>query len=373
MPTSVVLVRHADPSSPMTTDVVRKFRGSRAIRHSEAAGYVVTSGTFDKAAYEEAERDRRVHLLDGERLCRYIRYIRGSRFDESTGITVRIPPDLFAEARPFRDRIGGRQPIVLAVANNKGGVGKTTTTQQLALGLAALGRRVVVVDLDPQANLTEAFLSEAFTAAKSSAVAPPHLAQYFAGQSALAQLTRFTARTNIGLVPAHPDMSLLDTGGAGRPDVEARFAHDLIATFGGVSQGTESAADWILLDTPPAISLFTRAALAVADYVITPARSRPSSLSGIRNMLRTLDTMGELTGNRAQLLGCLITHWGEDQQSVDTYTRLEELFENRHSHILANYIPFDVTIEKTHGQTHHRAIHAYERVVEEVLSHVEHS
>jgi hypothetical protein len=83
--------------------------------------------------------------------------------------------------------------------------------------------------------------------------------------------------------------------------------------------------------------------------------------------------MGELAGNRPELLGCLITHWNDDQQSTDTYTRLEELFDNRQSRIFANEIPFDVTVEKTHGQTHHRASDAYDRVVQEVLSHVERS
>lgn len=86
----------------------------------------------------------------------------------------------------------------------------------------------------------------------------------------------------------------------------------------------------------------------------------------------TLDTMSHLKGTPPNLLGCLLTHWDEDQHSTETYPRLEELFDNRHSRILANYIPFDVTVEKMHGQTQHRASDAYERVTQEVLEYAQH-
>lgn len=367
-----VAIERAEPNELVGAQAIRKLRKCNAVRKNGAAAYVVTTGQFNKAAYEQSAAGRPVFLLNGDDFCRYIRYVQGSRYDETTGITVLIPPDWFA-SKSAVGRLVDHNVKVLAVANNKGGVGKTTTVRHLALGLANAGKRVLVVDLDPQTNLTEAFIEDA--PAESRSIVPPssslHLAHYFARQCTLTQLVRPTAREDIIMIPAHTDLSLLDTGGAGRPDVEMGFASDLLNSFGKASAVAEHSIDWIILDTPPSISLFTRAALAAADYVIAPARSRPSSLAGIRNMLRTMDTMGNLTGAKPELLGCLITHWGEDQHSINTYTRLEEQFDNRHSRILANYIPFDVTVEKTHGQTHHRASNAYERVVEEVLSYVE--
>ncbi|HEV2236888.1 MAG TPA: ParA family protein, partial [Ktedonobacterales bacterium] len=129
--------------------------------------------------------------------------------------------------------------------------------------------------------------------------------------------------------------------------------------------------DWIILDTPPTISLFTRAALCAADYVIAPARSRPSSVAGTLNMVNTLDTMNALKHTPTKLLGCLLTHWQEDEHSTETYPDLEALFSQRRSRILASYIPFDVTVEKTHGATHHRARKAYAEVAREVLGYVQ--
>jgi chromosome partitioning protein len=174
------------------------------------------------------------------------------------------------------------------------------------------------------------------------------------------------------LIPSHPGLSLLDTGGAGRPSVEVGFARELHALASAPYQATGKQFDWVILDTPPAISLFTRSALCAADYVIAPARSRPSSVTGTRNMVDTLDTMNALKHTPAKLLGCLLTHWQEDEHSTETYPDLEALFSGRRSRILASYIPFDVTVEKTHGATQNRARNAYVAAAREVLDHVQH-
>ena len=360
-----VEVKRFEPDTAVTAQVVQKLMGAPTVRRGRASAYLVTTSSFNKAAYEMARQGSRTYLLDGEQFCRYIRYVHGSRYDETTGIRVVIPPDLFAGRNAIWHR-ATHHTKVLAVANNKGGVGKTTTTRHLALGLAAHGKQVLLVDMDPQSNLTEGFLDPA-----SGTLPSPHLAHYFAGQCSLAQLVHATAMNGISILPAHPDLSLLDTGGAGRPNVEQRFTTDLFDSFAVPTSLREQPFDWVIIDTPPAISLFTRAALAAADYVLVPARARPSSLAGIRNMLHTMDTMGDLMGTSPHLLGCLVTHWAEDQHSKDTYTRLQEIFDTRKSHILETEIPYDVTIEKTQGPTQHRASQAYEAVVDEVLQNVE--
>lgn len=362
----VVVLKHIGPNDTVSSRVIRRLHGSRPVKHEGASAYIVTTGRYEQAAIEYATTNPNIYLLGAAQLCRYIRYVQHSRYAEASGITVVIPPDRFAGAAPQSNGMIASRATVLAIANNKGGVGKTTTAWQIAHGLAAKNKRVLLVDLDPQGNLTEVFLDTS-----SKLVRPPHLAQYFAGTHMLAQLVRPTSTQEIALIPAHPDLSLLDTGGAGRPDVEMRFAVDLGVMASTAALGGGGQYDWIILDTPPAVSMFTRAALAAADYVIAPARSRPSSLSGIENMMRTMITMGELTGKPPHLIGGLITHWSEDQNSTDTYVRLEELFNSCHSRIMAQEIPFDVTVEKRHGQTHHRASNAYEQVVEEVLNYVE--
>lgn len=361
-----VEVKRLDPGTLVAARTVQKLMGAPTVRGGKASAYLVTTSDFNNAAYEMANHGRQVYLMNGEQLCRYIRYVRGSRYDETAGINVLVPPDAFASQNAIRRR-GTQHTRVLAIANNKGGVGKTTTARHFAAGLAAKGKQVLVVDMDAQGNLTERLLDTS-----SKEVTPPHLANYFAGQLSFEQVLRSTSTERLSLVAAHPDLSLLDNGGSGWPDAELRFMQDLYGTFGVPSPLRESPFDWIILDTPPAISRYTRAALGAADYVLAPARSRPSSLAGIANMLNTMDTMGELMGTSPQLLGCLVTHWGEDESSRDTYSRLQEQFDNRRSRILATKIPFDVTIEKNYGQTQHRASQAYEEALEEVLTYVDH-
>lgn len=154
--------------------------------------------------------------------------------------------------------------------------------------------------------------------------------------------------------------------------VEMGFARDLYALASAPNQTTGRPFNWIIIDTPPAISLFTRSALCAADYVIAPARSRPSSVTGTLNMVDTLDTMNALKREPATLLGCLLTHWQDDEHSTQTFPDLEDLFGRRRSRILANHIPFDVTVEKTHGATHHKARDAYAAATQEVLNYVKH-
>ncbi len=361
-----VEVKRFEQDKAVSAQIVQKLMGAPVVRRGRASGYLVTTSSFNKAAYDMALHGVRTYLLNGEQFCRYIRYVRGSRYDETTGIRVTIPPDLFAGPNNGLPR-APHHTKVLTIANNKGGVGKTTTARYLATGLADKGKQVLVVDMDPQGNLTENFTDP-------GTLVSPNLANYFAGQCTLSQLisTAYTLDGNsLSILPAHPDLSMLDTGGAGRPDVEMLFAGDLHDAFAVSTITHQQPFDWIIIDTPPAISLFTRAALAAADYVLVPARPRPSSLAGIKNMLRTMDTMGDLMGTPSQLLGCLVTHWAEDQHSRDTYTRLQEIFNNRRSRIMQTSIPYDVTIEKSEGRTQHRASDAYEAVVKEVLEYVE--
>jgi chromosome partitioning protein len=284
-----------------------------------------------------------------------------------------IPPDEFAGEQLLPN---GPRANILVFANNKGGVGKTTSTRQFALRMAEIGLQVLLVDMDPQHNLTEDLIKGHERDLARPSVESANLAEYFAGTRSLAELVHPTTIEgrpipNVYLIPSHPALSLLDTGGAGRPSVEMGFARDLCALASAPNRVTGKPFDWVLIDTPPAISLFTRSALCAADYVIAPARSRPSSVTGTLNMVDTLDTMNALKHVPAVLLGCLLTHWQEDEHSTQTFPDLEDLFGRRRSRILASYIPFDVTIEKTHGATQNRARNEYVVATQEVLNYVQ--
>ncbi len=372
--TGAVVVQHVSANQQVSAKWLRKLRYTAAVRKKGVSAYVISNGHLDAAANNEPGQEPRTYLLGGEQFCRYVRYVRASRFPEGIGLSVQIPPDLFAGVPWVRRKPRGAK--VLVVANNKGGVGKTTSARQIALHMAHNNLQVLLIDLDPQHNLTEGLFERSPVELDRALSARPNLVQYFSGQSGLPPLVRSTsvegeAVKNLFLIPAHPDLTLLDTGGAGRPTLEMHFAQDVAELVRVPNPATGRPFDWVIIDTPPAVSLFTRAALCAADYVLTPARSRPSSLAGIQNVLKTIDTLGQLRGTPPRLLGCLLTHWGDDQHSTETYPRLDEIFANAHSRILATPIPFDVTIEKTHGPTAHRASNAYAQVTKEVLEYVQ--
>lgn len=358
-------------------------------------GYIVSSGGFTAAAEAAAARAPRIMLVDGKHLLRYVLYVHGSRTELGTlqatapdpleyllhvaATTWRIPPEplYYADAM-----LPGRRPRALtrivAIANNKGGVGKTTTALNLGAGLATQGRRVLLVDLDAQANLTQA----APPPREAGASLPPHLADYFAQHCGLPTITRPTGLKNLWLMAGHPNLQFIDVGGSVRPDLELLFARDLHRR--DVAPPDGGSFDWIILDTPPAMTLQARAALAAAHYVIAPVMPRAFALAGLRNLFETINAMGALTGSDLSVLGCLITHWQETADSREAVGRLQHFLDSEGMHtlsasILDTRIPIDPGIDRAQSRRRSlwrmrarpsRGALAYDALVREVVARV---
>jgi hypothetical protein len=251
------------PNQLVTAPIVRGVRGAPAVDRRNAKPFVITTSDFNEAAHKMAQvGNKPVYLINGAQLVRYITYIQGSRHDDDDVLTS-ISPEYFSD-NGLAGSDKGHTAKILTVANNKGGVGKTMTAYYLGAELARHGKRVLLIDLDGQANLTERCFPELVSQPNDGIERFPNIVQYFSRMRSLQDLIVSTKQERMSIIPSDPFLSLRDLGGSGRPDIELKFARDVqdlgmqpIAALGG-------SPDWIIIDTPPAMSVFTRAGLAAA-------------------------------------------------------------------------------------------------------------
>jgi len=202
---------------------------------------------------------------------------------------------------------------IIAVANQKGGVGKTTTAVNLAACLAAAGRRVLLFDLDPQANATSGLGLEKAEGASAYRV--------LLGEGSLLEKIKPTACERLEMIPSEVDLC-----GA---DVElARSENHLLRVAQALVPVRESGRfDVVLVDCPPSLGILTLNAFAAADGVLIPLQCEYYALEGISMMKRVLDQLRVAGVNpHLEIVGVVMTMFdGRTKLSNEVVTEVRNL------------------------------------------------
>jgi chromosome partitioning protein len=196
-------------------------------------------------------------------------------------------------------------PRVLAVANQKGGVGKTTTAINLGTALAAVGERVLLVDTDPQGNA-----STGLGVPKSQRAVTMY--DVLVGEKPLSSATVKTSVPGLDIVPADADLSgvEIELGHAERRSFRLRNA---IAGLRDVEPGYS----YVLIDCPPSLNLLTVNAMTAADAVLVPLQCEFFALEGLTQLMRTVELVRGSLNPRLEIQGVVLTMYDKRNSLSD--------------------------------------------------------
>jgi chromosome partitioning protein len=205
-------------------------------------------------------------------------------------------PDLMAEGSDrAADPAPGqkaRRGRILAIANQKGGVGKTTTTINLATALAAVGQAVLIIDLDPQANATTGLGLPGKTDRYNAY-------DLLTGAATLAEIAQKTLVPGLDIIPTTVDLAGAEIELVGLERREYRLRDAIEKRCG--------AWDFVLIDCPPSLGLLTLNALTAAEAVLVPLQCEYYALEGISHLIRTIERVKNNFNQKLEVQGVVLT------------------------------------------------------------------
>lgn len=199
---------------------------------------------------------------------------------------------------------------IISISNHKGGVGKTTSTLNIGAGLALQGKKVLIIDLDPQANLTQSLGIENAEKTIYGALRDEH------------DLIPLEVSSNLFLIP-----STLDLSGA-EIELSAEAGREFILK--GLIDKIKDNYDYVIIDTPPSLGLLTINAFTASDQIFIPLQAQYLALQGLSKLMEVIDKIKKRLNKNLQIGGVFITQYDKrkilNRNVVET---VEEYFQDK--------------------------------------------
>lgn len=219
---------------------------------------------------------------------------------------------------------------IIAITNQKGGVGKTTTACNLASSLRKYNKKILLIDLDPQGNLSRSLGIDPTLTRKT-------LSEYLLGQCELKKAIKRTNFSNLFLIPANLSLALVEER---INDIAKENKHTLLRDK--LAKENLSQYDFIIIDTPPSLGFLSLNALNLANDIIIPVQCEYFAVDGLVNLLGTVTKVQRTSNPHLDVLGLVMTMF--DSRIKISLEIAQNLRENFKDHVFTTVIPRNISL-----------------------------